>query len=220
MTKIFPLLLLLVISCVSDSSTENSTNSGERNFEPVLASNFDVQNLSVLCQALASKEVSLPVLAGNGSTFTFSYALRGCGERVFRPEVEVSAKINRDSNYFFQVLTGGPFLFTDIHNTVFGTFASLCANLNNLMNPIQTGFGQAIWFSTTDSGLCRNDRDNVCVFLEKGSMNESLSYTIISREWLKFSLPQKYRGFAVERQMTTYAGCTDGQTLEARAVLK
>jgi hypothetical protein len=215
-------LFLLSVACVNEPQKAGDTVGNVRRFEPLVVTFEDNERIAAICRALSSKEDLLSVLVTTGTQYQFSYAQKNCSDRDVPTPKNVTTTIERtDSNYIFKPNNGEGFGFPDVETASKGAMAEVCANLTNLMSPMQTSRSGAIWFTTfTQSEHCQSDASGLCIHIQRGSILDDLNYQIHTNEWIKFKITNEKRGFFVERKLISSANCSNKGTLEKRATLK
>lgn len=221
MSRILSLLTLLtLVACVGGGESPSDSVGGTRRLEPISVSVGDTQRIRMVCNALSNKEDQMSVLAT--SSYTFSYAEKGCSDTNMGNSKDVVTRIQRSgSEYYFKKTDGELFAFSDVETSTKGIMAEICASVDYLVSPMQTSSTGAMWFTANaNSEECQTDASHVCMLIEKGSVVNGADYRIHTTEWIRFSVGAERRGFFTTRKVTSSAGCKDGKKLERKAILK
>ena len=220
---IFPLLLLSLVSCLSEQAPSDSLSLNEVvRFEPLMVTVEDNERINSICNALLDKEDILDVLVTSGNEYLFDYGQKGCSESSFPALKRVRTTIQRsEMNYLFRPKENDVFGFSDVETTTKGVLTQICANTQNLMSPMQTSSSGALWFTTfVASEHCQSDAEGICIHLQKGSVVDDFNYKIHTNEWLKIKITNGKRGFFTQRKLISNAPCTGKGFVEKRATLK
>lgn len=216
-------LILCLVSCVpSESQDESFSLEGVIRFEPLEVTAQDSERIRLICNALLEKEDMLNIFVDSGREYVFDYGQKGCLETTFPPLKKVTTTIQRsEMNYLFRARENDVFGFPDVETTSKGVLRQICANTQNLINPLQTSSSGALWFSTfTASEHCQSDAEGICIHLQKGNVVDDFYYRIHTNEWLKIKLTTDKRGFFSQRKLLSTLGCSENGYIERRAVLK
>jgi hypothetical protein len=226
MSKLLILPLVMLISCVSDNSKPTEDNVGQLvEFSP-LTSYENNERIKVICQALTRKEDQINELANSGSKYTFSYTEKGCGVSEFPAAKDIVVKLVRldprpDSRWYaFKAISGEVFSFEDVELASQGALADLCNFGATLESPIKTSTGALWWTTYVDSKDCNSGFGNMCIYLQRGTSVDGRMYRIHTNEWIKFKVMGESDGFFLERKLVSTAGCSKGQELVRKAILK
>lgn len=217
------IFILSFVSCMPEQVPEDSLSLSEVvRFEPLMVTVEDNERINAICSALLDKEDILDVIVTSGKEYLFDYGQKGCQDSSFPSMKRVTTSIQRSEiNYFFRPKENDVFGFPDVETTTKGVLTQICANTQNLMNPMQTSSAGALWFTTfTSSEHCQSDAQGICIHLQRGSVVNDFYYKIHTNEWLKIKITNDNRGFFKERKLISTAACSGKGFIEKRASLK
>jgi hypothetical protein len=222
----FFLMLTLVVSasCGRIENPISASGIGELRtisaLSGVLAS--ERTNLQLICDALARVETILPSAVNTNHTYLAGQT--DCaGKFIENSNINVVIQAV-NSGYVFRRQDGLEFLFPVFETASKGEVSSLCSALaTNLTNPVVRENGSAVFFRTTGiSANCPDVPGERCILLEQALPEGSLSYRIVSREWIRFRVDPRLTkaGFFSYRQRIARSYCPQNQGLVFEASLK
>ena len=216
----FILVALLVVAGCNSETNKQVVGKEFRSLDPVAVDDpMTLSRINAICGALLYKEGMLNILTS--SEYTFSYTQKECSKSSASiPGLMRVAIQDTGSGYIFKSLTSNAFGFSNVETANSGLMKEICQNRTALTNPMQTSTG-AIWFSTTPPNAdCESENDAYCIQVERGSHHDGTSYMIHTKEWMKVKITGTNRGFFTDRKVVSTANCSDGQSMERRAILK
>lgn len=223
----FSLILLsfLALACGKiEVTTKGSSTVGESrsvNAFSVLSST-DRNNLTAVCNALATKAAVVPSLVS--SSYNFTANTTDCDDKL-TAELNVETIIqNNGLNFVFKrKINNQDFIFPDVETNTSGLLADTCNLLTGLQNPLVSGSSATY---VTTSGIDPNDctplDGEICVSVEKAAQQGNF-FIVHTKEWMRVrvSSPTGARiGFWTQRKKVTRGSCGFDDVLQFQSNLK
>ncbi len=224
----YPFLALMVLGSVAcgkyDSDIKSNTVGESRSANALVVSSTDRNNLTSVCSALAAKAGVLA--SGVGNSFLFTTKQSDCeGSTLIDADITVKLQAGGSGYVFKNALDGMDYIFPEVETNTTGLLASVCGNTASFTNPIiDIGDQSALWVTTTGipSKDCVPASGEICVQVEKGSLNTDQSYTIHTKDWMRVRVnaSQARYGFFSHRKKVTNAFCSPFKAQISEAFLK
>ena len=219
-------LAILAVSCGEYKTLGGASDKvGDiRSVTAAQLSNYDVQKISGLCEALRKKEQTLNGLVSQPLLFTTSQ--EDCeGNKIPSATVTVLIQSAGSGSYGLKLENGLDFLFPTIETTSHGDLAGICGSLENPLSPIVSGT-EALFYSTSGiaSEDCKAESNEICIRLEKATVQEDGASAVVhTKEWLRVrtsSQDLKFVGFVTTRKRVSKGFCGKDEVQIQNASLK
>lgn len=222
----FFFLAVLAASCGDYRYDNREDRVGEvRPLSQIQMSDFEVQKITRICNALKTKEQTLNGVVNLPLTFTTSQ--EDCERNKIPPETVSVVIQNQGDNYVFKRTENNlDFLFPTVETTSNGLLSGICGSLPNLVNPIVSG-SNVTYYTTSliDSDHCESQGLNeICINVEQATAQEDGTGAVVhTKDWLRvrtFSSDQKFIGYVTDRKKISKGFCGQDEVLIHKATLK
>jgi hypothetical protein len=224
MMRVWLLLSLTLIGC-GKYEVGPAGGLGElKNISPITydSNSKEFQNIRSICHALESK--STTIAASVNKNFTFANEVKSCDLANYSaiPDSAVTLVSQQDGLKFME--NSSYFYFSDVETIQQGNMAAICAQLSNIISPVEQG-PNLVYFSTT--GIFENDcpqmSNQICIKLEKAvklDTKDGARARVHTIEWIRFKINDPQRGFFTHKKLISEADCEAGKVFGRISTLK
>lgn len=222
----FLFLAVLAASCGDYNYDNREDRVGEvRPLNQVQMSNFDLDKVTRICNALKTKEPTLIGIVNQPLTFTTSQ--EDCNRnKIPAQDVPVVIQNQGGSFVYKQTSNGLDFLFPTVETPSNGVLSGICNSLPELVNPIVSGT-QVLYYNLNniDSDHCVSEGLNeICINVELATtQDDGTSAKVHTKEWIRIrtsSQTDAFIGFETTRKRISKGYCGQDEVLIQNATFK
>lgn len=208
-------MLFSYVACNNSDVSRVNEPGNVRTFNPLRVEDTSGLKLALneVCGVLEEKERGLDDYVGR-EMFSFTYQESDCSDRPATSTRKDVFVTKANGKYEFQN-EESDFGLPEVETYTSGLMKEICANLNNLSNPMRASAASqtAIEVRTSETSNCRNDGSHMCLLVMRGRIGaEGDTFEVGESALISFQTARGHRaGFYAYKSVKSYGSCPSGK---------